>query len=134
MLTVYRIAYGLVVVVFLGNVLSTNYFTLVSGQQWIPIVALLASLACLLALVIGFTRFRPPLFWVLVIFWLALFVWYGWFGPTAPFELHEIHSFDPAEALHQRHMHNLIASCIFAALSLWFLSLPVVRSRTAQQR
>ena len=133
MLTIYRIAYGLVAVVFLGNVLTTNYFALVSRWQWIPIVALLVSLGCLLALVIGFTRLRPPLFWVLVIFWLLLFVWYGWFGPTAPFELHEIHTFDPTEALHERYMHNLIAGCIFAALSLWFLSLPVVRSRVVQE-
>jgi hypothetical protein len=133
MLTAYRIAYGLVVVVFLGNVLTTKYFALVTRWQWIPVIALLASFGCLLALVIGLTRLRPQVFWGFTIFWLVLFVWYGWFGPTAPFELHEIHTFDPAQALHERHVHNLIAGCIFAALSLWFLSLSVVRSRMLRQ-
>lgn len=127
-MTLYRIAYGLVVALFLGNVLTANYFPSASGSLLALLIALPVSLCSLLGLVIGFSKIRPPMFWSLVLIWLALFVWYGWFSPAAPFALHESHSLDPASAVRERQTHNLVAGALFIVLSLWFLSLPVTRS------
>ena len=132
-MTLYRIAYGLVVALFLANVLTANYFPSASGRLLALLIALPVSLCSLLALVIGFAKIRPPVFWSLVLIWLALFVWYGWFSPAAPFVLHESHSLDPASAENERQAHNLLAGGLFIVLSLWFLSLPITRSLYGRQ-
>lgn len=133
-MTLYRIAYGLVVGLFLANVLTANYFPLASGRLLALLIALPISLCSLLGLVIGFSRIRPPVFWCLVLIWLAFFVWYGWYSPASPFVLHESHSLDAARAEHERQTHNLLASSLFIGLSLWFLSLPIIRSLYERQQ
>jgi hypothetical protein len=134
MLTVYRIIYGLTVALFLANVLATNYLPSASGHLLALLIALPVSLCSLLTLVIGFSRIRPPVFWGLVLIWLALFVWYGWFSPASPFLLHESHSLNSATAAKEQQTHNLVAGSLFIALVLWFLSLPMTRSFYGRQQ
>jgi len=133
-MTRYRIAYGLVVALFLANMLTANHFPSASGRLLALLIALPVSLCSLLALVIGFSKIRPPVFWSLVLIWLVLFVWYGWFSPPSPFVLHESHTLDSATAAQERQTHNLVAGGLFIVLSLWFLSLPITRSWYERQQ
>jgi glucan phosphoethanolaminetransferase (alkaline phosphatase superfamily) len=129
MLTAYRIAYGLVLVVFLGNVLKTIDFKTAPAHVSVLLVAAVVSLSGLFVLLLGFSRIRQTAFWVLVVIWEAFFVWYAWFVPAAPFTLREAHSFDAAAVAHETTVHYLWAGALFAALFAWFLSLPIVRRR-----
>ena len=126
MLIVYRIVYGLVAAVFLGNVIMASI------EQPSACVSVLFGTAGvllfgILGLLVGFSRFRPAVFWVLVLGWEALFVWYAWFSPATPFVLHEVHSFDANTVARESTTHYLKAGVLFALLFAWFLSLPFAR-------
>ena len=118
MLTIYRIAYGLVLVVFLGNLLTA------STHVSVLLVMVGVSLCCLFVLLLGFSRIPTTAFWVLVAAWEALLVWYAWFSPTSPFVLHETHNLDATAIARE----NMVHYAVFALLSTWFLSLPIARS------
>src|SRR5512146_3367541 len=125
MLTIYKIVYGLVLVVFLGNVLKTIDFRTAPAYQSVLLVLAAVALCGLLASLLGFRRIRPAGFWFLVLVWEALFVWYAWFIPAAPFTLRELHTFDSAAASRETTVHYLWAGALFALLFIWFLSLPL---------
>ncbi len=127
MLTAYRIVYGLVVLVFLANVLKTIGFRTAPAHESVLLVAAAVALCGVLTLLLGFARIRPAAFWLFVLVWEALFVWYAWFIPAAPFTLRELHTFDAAAAARETTTHYLRAEAIFTALFLWFLSLPIMR-------
>jgi hypothetical protein len=126
MLSVYRIAYGLVVAVFLGNVVMAS-----RGQTSAPVSVLLliagVFLLGILGLLIRFSRVQPAFFWMFVLGWEALFVWYAWFSPAAPFVLHEAHALDANAVARESTIHYLKAGVLFAVLFAWFLSLPFAR-------
>jgi len=128
-LTAYKVVYGLVVVVFLGNVLKTIDFRAAPTHESVLLVAAVVALCGVLGLLLAFPRIRPAAFWALVLTWEALFIWYAWLIPTAPFTLREIHSFDTAAAERETTAHYVRAGALFAALFLWFLSLPMVRHK-----
>jgi hypothetical protein len=126
MLIVYRIAYGLVLAAFLGNVVMAS-----KGQTSASVSVLLVTagvfLFGILGLLVGFSRVQLAVFWVLVLGWEALFVWYAWFSPAAPFVLHEAHSLDANAVARESTLHYLKAGALFAVLFAWFLSLPFAR-------
>lgn len=128
MLTIYRIAYGLVLAVFLGNVLTTNFIATASTHASVLLVAVGVSLCCVFVLLLGFSQIPTTAFWVLVAVWEALFVWYAWFSPASPFVLHETHNLDATTAARENTMHYVVAGAVFALLFAWFLSLPITRS------
>jgi hypothetical protein len=128
MLTIYRIWYGLVLAVFLGNVLTTNLIATAVPHVSALLVAVGLSLCCVFVLVFGFYRIPTSVFWILVAVWEALFVWYAWFSPASPFVLHETHNLDGTAAAHENRMHSVVAGGAFALLFAWFLSLPITRS------
>jgi len=126
MLTAYRIAYGVVLAVFLGNVVmriserppaSTSLLLGVAG------VLLLA----ILGLLVRFSRTQPTVFWLLVLGWEVLFVWYAWFSPAAPFMFHEAHTLDAGVAAGEGTVHHVKSGVLFGVLFAWFLSLPLAR-------
>ncbi len=127
MLTIYRVAYGVVLVVFLGNVLKTIDFSTAPAHQSAMLVAAAVALCGLLALLLAYRRIRPAVFWFLVLVWEALFVWYAWFIPAAPFTLRELHTFDASAAARETTVHYFWAGALFAVLFIWFLSLPLIR-------
>jgi hypothetical protein len=127
MLTFYRIVYGLVLVVFLGNLLRTNYFATAPTYVSVLLAAAALSLCGLFVLLLRFARIRPTAFWSLVLLWEALFVWYAWFSPAAPFVLHEMHTFDATAGALESKAHYIKAGLVFVVLFAWFLSLPVAR-------
>jgi len=128
MLTIYRIAYGLVLAVFLGNVLTTNFIATASTHVSMLLVAVGVSLCCLFILLLGFSRISTTAFWILVTVWEAIFAWYAWFSPASPFVLHETHNLSATAAVRENTMHYVVASTVFALLFVWFLSLPITRS------
>jgi hypothetical protein len=129
MLTAYRIVYGFVLAVFLGNLVMTIYFGMNPPQVSALLVAAAVSLCCIFVLLVGFSHVRPAVFWGLVLLWEALFVWYAWFSPAAPFVPHEIHTFEANAAARESTAHYLKAGALFALLFAWFLSLPIARLR-----
>ncbi len=128
MLIIYRIAYGLVLAVFLGNLLTTNFIATSSTHVSVLLVVVGVSLCCVFVLLLGFSRIPTAAFWVLVAVWEALFVWYAWFSPTSPFVLHETHNLDAFAAARENTVHYVVAGTVFALLFAWFLSLPITRS------
>jgi hypothetical protein len=127
MFTGYRIVYGVVLAVFFGNVLRTNHFATAPAYVSVLLVAAAASLCGVFMLLLRFSRIRPAVFWGLVLAWEALFVWYAWFSPAAPFALHEVHTFDAPAAAREATLHYVRAGALFALLFAWFLSLPITR-------
>jgi hypothetical protein len=127
MFTAYRIAYGLVLVVFLGNVVKTSQFATAPGYVSVLSVTAVASLCSLFILLLRFSQTRPAIFWGMVLTWEALFVWYAWFSPAAPFMLHELHTLDASAATREATNHHAEAATIFVVLFAWFLSLPMTR-------
>jgi hypothetical protein len=134
MIVCYRIAYGCVVAVFFGNVLKTNYFVTAPHYVALLLIATAALLCGLFILLLGFFRIHPAVSWGIVLAWEAAFVWYGWFSPSAPFALHELHSLDPAMAAQETTAHFVRASAMFALLFVWFLSLPIVQVACLRRR
>jgi len=92
MLIAYRVAYGLVLLIFLGNVFMASRGATASTFALMAAAGVL--LCCVLGSVIAFARIRPASFWALVLVWEVLFVWYAWFSPVAPFVLHEVHALE----------------------------------------
>jgi hypothetical protein len=135
MLLIYRVIYGassaLILVVVVMEVI--RYSGVVAIPQILLFYMFASSAAFELLAIFLFLRVSVLLLWIGTVLFCGFFAWYGWWSLPAPFVHHEIHTFDPSAALHERHMHNLMAGCIFAALCFWFLSLPIVRSRMAQQ-
>lgn len=126
MLSVYRIAYGIVIAVFLGNVVMASRGQ-TSASAFVLLVTAAVFLSGILGLLLRFSRVQPAVFWVLVLGWEALFVWYAWFSPATPFVLHEVHSFDANAVARESTIHSLKAGVLFALLFAWFLSLPFAR-------
>ena len=126
MLVFYRVVYGIILGVFLGNIVMA-----VKGHTAAPEALLLVAagllLCAIVALLVAFRRVQPMIFWVLVLGWEVLFVWYAWFGPVAPFVFHEAHTLDATALARESAIHNVKAGVLFAALSAWFLSLPFAR-------
>jgi len=124
----YRIMYGIVVAVFLGNMVVA------AGARPPAATFLLLVVAAVLLVCIGgvlarFSRTQPTTFWVLVLSWEALFVWYAWFSPASPFMFHEVHALDAAAVARENTVHYLKAGTLFGLLFAWFLSLPVARMK-----
>jgi hypothetical protein len=126
MFIAYRIAYGIVLATFLGNVLWTDYGA-ASKTTSALLVASAVVLFGIFGLLIGFSRIRPTVFWTLVLAWEALFIWYAWFSPAAPFTLHELHTFETSAAAREITMYRVKAGALFVVLFAWYLSLPIVR-------
>src|SRR5690349_9392697 len=115
MLIAYRIAYGLVLAVFLGNVVNATGER-PSAATFLLLVVAAALLLCIGGLLIRFSRTQPTTFWVLVISWEALFIWYAWFSPASPFVFHEVHVLDAGAVARESTIHYLKAGGLFAAL------------------
>jgi hypothetical protein len=128
MLTVYRVVYGLVLALLLGNVIMAGKDQHISLETSLLIVAGLMLLA-ILGLVFRFSRIPPAAFWVLVLGWEVLFVWYAWFSSVAPFVYHEAHALDAGGAANEATAHYVKAGILFGLLFLWFLSLPFARAK-----
>jgi hypothetical protein len=126
MLTAYRIAYGLVLAIFLGNVLI-RAGERPSATTFLLLVVAAVLLLSICGLLVRFSRIQPMTFWALVLGWEALFVWYAWFSPASPFLFHEAHAFDAGAAARESTTHYLKAGALFAVLFAWFLSLPLAR-------
>jgi hypothetical protein len=129
MLVAYRIIYGLVIVVFLGNILESSHFATIPLHVSALLLAAAVAAACMLVILIGFFRVKPAVFWVLVLIWEVLFAWYAWLSPAAPFALHEIHTLEANSAAAESRVHYLRATALFVLLFAWFLSLPIARLR-----
>jgi hypothetical protein len=127
MFTTYRIVYGLVLALFFANVLRTNYLATAPAYVSVLSVAAAASVFGVFMLLLRFSQIRPAVFWGLVLAWEALFVWYAWFSPAAPFALHEVHTFEAPAAAREATLHYVRAGSLFAVLFAWFLSLPITR-------
>jgi glucan phosphoethanolaminetransferase (alkaline phosphatase superfamily) len=128
MLIAYRIAYGLVLAIFLGNV-AIAIGERPSGSTFVLLVVAAIVLLSIFGLLVRFSRTQPTIFWVLVLTWGALFVWYAWFSPASPFALHEAHALDSGAVARESTAHYLKAGTLFGVLFAWFLSLPVVRKK-----
>jgi glucan phosphoethanolaminetransferase (alkaline phosphatase superfamily) len=128
MLTAYRIVYGLVLALFLVNVLGAAKGQYSASATTLLILASVLLLA-ILGLVFRFWRIRPTAFWTLVLGWEILFVWYAWFSPVAPFVFREAHVLDAAGAAKESTVHYLRAGILFGLLFAWFLSLPLARMK-----
>lgn len=130
---IYRIAYGIVLAVFLGNMIVATIDHHAAFSTTLLVIAGILLLA-ILGLVFLFSRVQPSAFWALVLGWEILFVWYAWFSPVAPFVSHEVHSFDAAAAAREAVAHSVKAGFLFSVLFVWFLSLPFVREKFGNRR
>jgi len=120
MLLAYRIVYFIIVVLFLVNLLGTEYVGVVPPATVVLKMASVAALCVNLILVVAFSGIRSLAFWIAISLWEILFVWYAWLSPGAPFTV----------VLRDR----MLASLLFAVLSVWFCSLPVVRAAHRRSR
>lgn len=114
MFLAYRIGYFIIVVLFFANILGTQYLGVVPAATSVLKLASTVVLCGNLVLVVAFSRIQTIVFWVAISVWQVLFVWYAWLSPAAPF----------AVVLRDR----ALAAGLFALLSAWFYSLPVVRT------
>ena len=114
MFLAYRVAYVIIVVLFLANILGTQYIGVVPAATEVLKLASALALYVNLVLVVAFSRIHTFVFWIAISVWQVLFVWYAWLSPGAPF----------AEVLRDR----ALAGSLFAVLSAWFCSLPVART------
>ncbi len=133
MIVCYRIIYGIVVAIFLGNVLKADHFFGVPHHIAVLMMATASLLCALLALLIAFSRMRMTISWSVVLIWEAVFIWYGWFSPSSPFALHELHTVDPQLAAREASAHFHRAVAVFVVLFAWFLSLPIVQSACSKR-
>lgn len=133
MLTVYRIMYGIILALFLGNIVMAS-----AGRHSAVATALLILSSVLLLAILGvvfrFSRVQPTAFWVLVGGWEILFVWYAWFSPVAPFVFREAHVLDAGGVANESAGHYLKAGLLFGVLFVWFLSLPLARMKWRSTR
>jgi hypothetical protein len=83
---------------------------------------------------IAFSKVHPAVSWSVVLAWEAFFVWYGWFSPSSPFALHELHTIDPQMAAREASAHFVRAIAVFAVLFVWFFSLPIVQSAYSRRK
>jgi hypothetical protein len=113
MLATYRIIYGVVAGLLFVNFLTTHYYGAVPHSLIWLVLACRLSLVAIVMAVILFLHVRPVVIWAIVLVWEALFVWYAWLSPGAPFAMYSDHT---------------RTTVLFSALFLWFLSLPVIRS------
>jgi len=127
MLTTYRIAYGLVLAVLLGNVLGRNHLPSAPFQVSLLLIAFITSLCSVFVSVVRLSRVRTSVLWGLTLAFEALFVWYAWYSPAAPFALHEIHTLDQNAATTESIRHNIESGAVFGLLFAWFVSLPATR-------
>jgi hypothetical protein len=134
MIGCYRIVYGIVVAVFLGNVLKASYFSSVPHYIVALMIATAGLLCGLIVLLIAFSQVRPTVSWSVVLVWEAFFIWYGWFSPSSPFALHELHTMDPPMAAREASAHFVVAIAVFVVLFVWFLSLPIVQSAYSRRK
>jgi hypothetical protein len=127
-LLVYRIIYGVSLAAILAAVAQEIRLGEAGGVSVILLTCLFAcALAAAICATFAFRRFAVSLLWLLSLLLVALFTWYGWFSPSAPFVLHEVHTFDPAAAAAEAGHYRIQALVVYAILLLWFISLPVVR-------
>lgn len=114
-------------IVFLGNLLKLNNFAMEPAYVSALLIAAAASLCGVFILLVRFSRIRPAAFWGFVLAWEALFVWYVWLSPVAPFALHELHTFETSAMVREITIHHIRAVALFAVLFAWFLTLPIIR-------
>ena len=127
-LLVYRIAYGVSLAVILAAVAQEIRGGAVGGiSVLLPTCLFACALAAAIFATFAFRRLGQSRLWILTLMLAGLFTWYGWFGPGAPFILHEIHTFDPAAAAAEISRYRLQGLAVNAILLLWFVSLPIVR-------
>lgn len=129
MLSVYRIAYGLILAVFLANVLKVSDFSVWPVHVSALFVVAVLAICGVLAVLVRFTRVPIGPLWVVVIVWEMLFTWYAWFSPAAPFALHELHTLEPTKMGEEASRHYVRSGVLFVLLFGWFLSLVFVRLR-----
>jgi hypothetical protein len=127
MLTAYRIAYGLILAAFLGNMVMRISDQPPASTSLLFAIAGLLLLA-IFGLVVRFSRIQPTVFWLLVLGWEVLFVWSAWFSPAAPFVFHEAHTLDAGAAARESTIHYVKSGALFGLLFAWFLSLPLART------
>ena len=113
MLIAYRISYGIIAALVLANFLSTHFYEEVpSSIPWLMLACKLSIVAVLLVAAL-FSRMKISWVWGVLTIWECLFVWYAWISPGAPFKLY---------------LPRVWAVVLFVGLSLWFLSMGLVRS------
>jgi hypothetical protein len=108
----------------------------VSWRAVLVAVYPLSFLALLsLVLLTGITHrpFRRSV-WIITLIWCAAFTWYAWLSGGSPFVHRELHTFDPIKAEAEVRGYYSITIPIFAVLTLWFLSFPVVNQFELFQR
>lgn len=128
MLVVYRSAYGMVLALFLENIVMASMGRHSAFATTLLILSGVLLLA-ILGLVFRFSQVQPTAFWVLVAGWEILFIWYAWFSPVAPFTFREAHVLDAGGAANESTAHYLRAGLLFGLLFIWFLSLPFARMK-----
>jgi hypothetical protein len=69
---------------------------------------------------------------ILTVLTCVLWGWYAWFSFEAPFELHELHSFDPVVAADEIKQHQIQAPLSFACTIAFLLSLPIIHTISAR--
>jgi hypothetical protein len=129
MLFIYRFIYGASLIMLFVASLSRESQGSAGGTSEIILFWLFAC-----ALVFGifasfaFQRIAGSLMWLGIILLCGLLTWFGFWSRSAPFVLHELHTFDPAKAVGEIRSHNVRAGSGHAALLIWLLSLPIVHS------
>ena len=127
-LLIYRIIYGVSLAAILAAVAQEILGGVVGGiSALVPTCLFACTLGAAFFATFAFRRLGLSLLWVLTVMLSGLFTWYGWFGPGAPFILHEVNTFDPAAATHEISRYRLQGLAVNAILLFWFVSLPIVR-------
>jgi len=93
-------------------------------------------LLCILALVAVFMLFSTVYFyrvslaaiWIGTLALCTLFSRYGWHSRSAPFVLHESHTFDPTRAAAEAHRFTIQSEITQVMLLGWLLTLPILRT------
>lgn len=127
---IYKTAYGAYLALVLAVLAKQIYLReKLSMPEIIPLCLYAFAVMFALIAVVTLERISARLVWTGTLSLYALFTWYSWYSLEAPFQLHEVHSFDAAAIGHERLMHYLLAGPIFALLSVWLLSLPIIKAR-----
>jgi Ca2+/Na+ antiporter len=125
---IYRVVYAAHLTIVLAVLAKQIYFGVQADvPETIPLALYAGAVTFVLIAIATFRRIPPPLVWLATLCLYGLFVWYSWYSLDAPFRLREFHTFDPAGVAREKQTHYLIAVPVFGLLSLWLLSLPIVK-------
>lgn len=108
-----------------------------TGTEFLEILLFIFALFILLAQLycatFGFATCKSKTILVLYFLWLGFFTWYSWFSMSAPFRLHELHSFDPLEIRKEITRHYYAAIPMFVLLASVYGILPLIALRRARE-